>query len=75
MLLETLLGLGHRDRLATIYGSRRISEATGLWPAPSISAGVEVTEATALSLSGVFAAVRLLSQLKASLPLSVYRRQ
>lgn len=46
-----------------------------MWNVPQSHAGVEVTEEGSLSLSAVFAAVNLLSQVLGALPLKVYRQQ
>jgi HK97 family phage portal protein len=57
------------------YPISRYSETPGvLFSSQTSSAGVEVTEETALSLSAVFAGVNLLSRVLGSLPLHVYQR-
>ncbi len=59
----------------TGWSTSRVSETPGvLFARQESSAGVEVTEETALSLSAVFAGVNLLSRVLASLPLHVYRQ-
>lgn len=64
-----------REGLARVWPGGKVSETPGvLWSAPQSSAGVPVNETDALSLSGVFAAVSLLSRVIGSLPLKVYRR-
>lgn len=68
-LLDRLLG--KPDLLA----GKRLSELGTLFGGTNTAAGMQVTEDSALSLSAVFSAVRLLSQVLASLPLQVYQRQ
>jgi HK97 family phage portal protein len=73
MFLTSLLR--NDDRLATKYTGYRLPEIPGvLFGARESSAGVQVTEDDALSLSAVFAAVNLLSRVIGSLPLVVYRQ-
>lgn len=71
MILESLLGTRN---LARVLPGQRFSETPGVVLARRQSAaGVDVSEEEALSLSGVFAAVQLLSSIIGSLPLNVYR--
>ena len=68
MILESLLGRSS-ERLA-----RKWSESPGvLLSRRQSAAGVDVSEEDSLSLSGVFAAVQLLSSIVGSLPLNVHR--
>lgn len=73
MILDRLLG--KPKRLATKIPGRSISETPGvLLSRRQTAAGVAVDETEALSLSGVFAAVQLLSSIIGALPLSVFRK-
>lgn len=73
-ILERLLGRGG-SALATKRDPWKISEIPGsMFGRGGSSAGVRVDEETALSLSGVFAGVNLLSRVIGALPRSVYRK-
>lgn len=74
MILTSLIG--RRGQLATKIAGRPLSEVPGSWfsRGTESAAGVSVDPESALSLSGVFAAVNLLSAVTAALPLTVYRQ-
>jgi HK97 family phage portal protein len=77
MLLSKLLGPGRKEELALRIDGRPPTDpalAGWLGLGRASTAGVDVTEHNALSLSAVFAGVNLLSRVTGSLPLSVYRR-
>lgn len=72
-LLDRLLG--RPPALARATGPWPLSQTPGvLFASNQSSAGVDVTEDNALSLSAVFAAVNLLSRIVGSLPKNVYRQ-
>jgi len=73
MILDSLFGPSpRRQPLGYKLTDERLGSILGV---PATASGKHVTRDTALSLSAVFGAVRLLSQIKAALPLSVYRRR
>ena len=80
MILDRLLGRGRPRQLDPPRRSggwgTQVPEIPGwLGPVNQSSAGVQVTEEKALSLSAVFSAVNLLSSVIAALPLHCYRKK
>jgi HK97 family phage portal protein len=76
-LLERLLGRSRNEKLGTYSpNSYRLSQTPGqLFVGGQRSgAGVDVDQESAMSLSAVFAAVNTLSNIIATLPLSVYKK-
>lgn len=76
MLLKAIFGEGKKSRLATKHGPYRVSEVPGnFWSSGNRSAaGVDVDADSALSLSGVFAAVNILSRVHGMIPIHVMRQ-
>ena len=63
-----------RQYLASVIGGYSLTEAGSIWGHGPTKSGQVITQETAMNISAVFAAVRLLSETKACLPCGIFRQ-